>query len=91
MVSFTQGKLKKVNQKDSCTQTFDKELDWKTLLSSLVDDLAGVLSCMNLVHPGQNQSSQIVLQGDLTAPAMLHFRGTPEPLDLQGGTAPNFC
>lgn len=74
--------MKEVIKKDSFTQTFDKELDWKTLLSSIIDDLAGVLSCMNFVHSGQNQSGHIVLMGDLTAPAMQHFRGAPEPLDL---------
>lgn len=71
-------------------QTFDRQVNWAALLASGVQDLAGVLSCMEDLHPVQHQSGNVVLQRNVAAAAVHHLFGSSEPLHLQRGAAPHF-
>lgn len=65
-------------------------MNWAALLPCMVNDLAGILSGVGRFNSVKHQSGDILLQGDLATPPMLHLLGSPEPFDFQGGTAIHF-
>lgn len=65
-------------------------MDCVTLLPSLINDLAGVFSCLRHLHSAQHQRGHVPLQRDVAATSLEHLFGSSEPLDLQRGAAPHF-
>lgn len=70
--------------------TFHRQVNCATLLPSVIDDLAGVFSCMGHLHSAQHQSGHVTFQRHVAATPLEHLFGPSEPFDFQRGAAPHF-